>query len=278
MINLDADIPFGWRLAQYQHFDEIFYSIPALNLFHYGTWDVENLGLKFIEAESFISIPVWNLLTFIFLKTFQNALIAIRFPAVLAGLGVYILYLSLLSRLNNLFEKYGNFASVLLILFAVYPLVDPIFYLSNTINEATIYRLLFASWLFYVFVSSDVISKKKSFWIGVLAAFSVFFVYLYNLFLPLFAFLVLLQKPHRHTLLSFIGGVVVVVLIWLAAFEWLYNVSLPDTLAAIKLSGIRGVQSLRPIHVFMRIVILFSTNFLAFSYSWSYSPGISLKK
>ena len=264
MINLDADVPFGWKLARYQHFDEIFYSMPALHLFHYGTWDVEKLGFKFIEAGITIAIPVWNLLTFIFLETFQNALIAVRFPAVLAGLGIYFLYLSLLSRLNNLFEKYGNFSSVLHILFAVYPLVDPIFYLSNTTNEATIYRLLFASWLFYIFVNSDTISKKKAFWIGVLAAFSVFFVYLYNLFLPLFAFLVLLQKPHRNTLLSFFCGIVVIVIIWLAAFEWLYNVSFPDTLAAI-VGGVRGVQSLRAIDVLMRIALLFITNFLAFS-------------
>lgn len=265
MINLDADTPFGWRLVQYQNFDEIFYSIPALNLFHYGTWDVEKFGFKLIDAEAWLAIPAWNLLNFIFLETFQNPLIAMRLPAVLAGAGVYIMYLSLLSRLNNVFEKSGNFALVSLVLFAVYPLFDPIFYISNTNNHVDIYRLLCASSLFYIFVSSDAISKKKAFWIGVLAAFSVFFVYLYNLFLLLFAFLVLLQKPHRQALLSFFSGAAVVVLIWLAAFGWLYNVSLPDVLAALKLGGARGVQSLYPIAVFRRIAELFVTNFLVFS-------------
>jgi hypothetical protein len=81
---------------------------------------------------------------------FYFKLITIRFPVVLAGAGVYILYLNIFSR-------------------------------QITINEPTIYRLLFASWLFYIFVGSDVISKKKAFWVRVLAAFSVIFVYLQDI-------------------------------------------------------------------------------------------------
>jgi hypothetical protein len=265
LINLDADIPFGWGFARYQHFDEVFYSIPALHLFHYGTWAVEYFGFKFNIAGGWISIPIWNYLHFIFLEIFENKLIAIRFPAVLAGAGIYILYLNILSRLNNDFKKSGTTAPILFILFAVYPLCDLIFYLSNTINEPTIYRLLFASWLFYILVGSDVISKKKAFWIGVLAAFSVVFVYLYNLFLLLFAFLVLLQKPHRHKLLYFFSGGAVVVLIWIGSYEWLHNVSLLQAFSALVASGSRGVNSLSPIDIVIRIALLFSTNFLSVS-------------
>ena len=265
LINLDADVPFGWGFARYQHFDEVFYSIPALHLFHYDTWAVEYFGLEFNAAGGALSIPVWNYLHFIFLEIFENKLIAIRFPAVLAGAGIYILYLNILSRLNNDFEKSGNTSPILFILFAVYPLCDLTFYLSNTINEPTIYRLLFASWLFYVFVGSDVISKKKAFWVGVLAAFSVVFVYLYNLFLPLFAFLVLLQKHNRHALLNFFSGGVVVVLIWVGLYEWLHNVSLLQAFGILVESGMRGVNSLSLIDIVIRIALLFSTNFLSVS-------------
>ena len=265
LINLDTDIPFGWGFARYQHFDEVFYSIPALHLFHYDTWAVEYFGLKLNAAGGWISISVWNYLHFIFLEIFENKVIALRFPAVLAGAGIYILYLNILSRLNNDFEKSGNTAPILFILFAVYPLCDLTFYLSNTINEPTIYRLLFASWLFYVFVGSDVISKKKAFWVGVLAAFSVVFVYLYNLFLPLFAFLVLLQKHNRHALLNFFSGGVVVVLIWVGLYEWLHNVSLLQAFGILVESGMRGVNSLSLIDIVIRIALLFSTNFLSVS-------------
>ena len=266
LINLDADVPFGWGFARYQHFDEAFYSIPALHLFHYDTWAVEYFGLKFNAAGGwYLSIPVWNYLHLIFLEIFENKLIAIRFPAVLAGAGIYILYLNILSRLNNDFEKSGNTAPILYILFAVYPLCDITFYLSNTINEPTIYRLLFASWLFYIFVGSNVISKKKAFWVGVLAAFSVVFVYLYNLFLPLFAFLVLLQKPHRHALLYFFSGGVVVVLIWVGLYEWLHNVSLLQAIVTLVGSGVTGTNNLSLIDIVIRIALLFSTNFLSVS-------------
>jgi hypothetical protein len=265
LINLDADLPFGWGFTRYQHFDEIFYSLPAVHLFHYGTWAVEFFGLKFNAAGYHLSVPVWNFLHFIFLEIFENKLIALRFSAVLAGAGIYILYLNILSRLNNDFEKSGNTAPILFILFAVYPLCDLIFYLSNTINDPTIYNLLFASWLFYIFVGSDVISKKKAFWIGSIAAFSVVFVYLYNLFLPLFAFLVLLQKPHRHTLLNFFSGGVVVVLIWIGSYGWLHNVSFLQAFGTLVGSGVRGVNSLSLIDIVIRIALIFSTNFLSVS-------------
>ena len=266
IINLDADAVFGWSIGQYQNYDEMFYSMPALNMFHYGTWDIECLGLRFLDVEAFISLPAWNLLQALLLKILSNKIIALRMPAVFAGAGIYLLYLRLLSRLNNKLEKLGNPNLILFILFAAYPLCDTIFYNSNTTNEPTIFRLLFASWLFYIFAISREISKKKAFWIGVLATFSCLFVYLYNTFLPLFAFLFLLQKQHRHTLLSFFGGSFVILLVYIGAFQWGCNLSLGQTLMTILESGVRGNTSWNMEDVFRKTTAsIFAGNFLNFS-------------
>lgn len=266
-INIGADIPFGFRILNFSNFDEISYSIPAINIFHYRSWDIEYFGMKFIDSEGFISIPIWNLLQGCLLEIFQNKLIALRTPAIISGALIYLIFLSIISLLRNEFNKSSNLSKSIFILFAIYPLFDATFFISNTVNEATIYRLLVASTLFYFFIRTEKITNKSAFWIGIISCFSITFVYAYNLFLILFAFLVLLQKSYRNTIPYFLAGISVVILLYFIVYHQTLNVPFLETITSILTGGMRGIDAQDSILDKVRKMIscIFGTNFLIFS-------------
>ncbi len=265
-LNLDADIPLGWAVVQYQHFDEIFYSLPALNLFHYGQWDIEVAGFKYIDTETYISLPLWNLLNLLFLSVIKDALVAIRLPALIAGVGVYIIYLAMLTHIRDALSPKFELSPLLHILFCILPVFDFTLYLASRINEPTIFRLFFAMLLFYVFLKFDRIDKKLAFWIGCLAAGSVFFIYLYNLFLVLFAGLALMLRKEYRVIPNYMLGIICVFLAWVTLFEILNNVSIIETIRSVIFeSKTRTVGAMSLQDVLLRVSLLLTTNFLSFS-------------
>jgi len=265
LVGLSSDIPFGWEIAQYQHFDEVFYSMMAVNHFHYGHYDVSPFGCHLIDVEAFISLPVWNYFTLWLLDVIENPLIAIRLPAVIAGTVVYVVYLMLISRIVAHCGKFLCKETLFLLGFAVIPIVDPAFFLASSVNEPTVYRLTVAALIILLLMVFDKENSYAALLLGGLSAFSVVFVYLYNAFIPFFVLVSLLWMGWRRSLIWFFVGLVGVLLVYFIAFEWLLDIPLLKSFAMLSSSGVRSVMSLAPIDVFSRVALSFSTNFFAFS-------------
>ena len=95
LFGLDSDIPLGWTIIEYQIFDEMFYNLPAINLFHYGQWDITKYGMSFVDYEVYVSLPFWNIIAWLFLESGASPLVAVRLPAVIAGAVAYTFFIFL---------------------------------------------------------------------------------------------------------------------------------------------------------------------------------------
>jgi hypothetical protein len=263
-LKLDGDIPIGWDIAQYNQFDELLYSLPGLNLFHYGTWDIEPWGLSILHHDPAYSI--WNFAQFFLLNHLNNPLIALRLPAVMCGLTVYLIYLTCLEHLKQWLVRAGCFDKSIYTLFIIFPLFDLTFFLSNIINEPTIYRLMGASLIFLILLKTNVFSVKKAFVLGVVTAGSIAFIYIYNAFLVIFIILFLLKnKAHALKLVAaFLSGATLVFIVWLLLNYFIRGLTLYEI--------ITNLLTQRPINVnvgfydyLIRLASVFATNFLIFS-------------
>ena len=263
-LRLDGDIPIGWDVAQYDQFDELLYSIPGLNLFHYGTWDIEPLGFRIPHNDPVFSI--WNFAQFFLLSHLNNPLIALRIPSVIAGLLVYFMYLICLDQLKDWLKRAGCFNLLAYALFAIFPLIDLTFYLSNIINEPTIYRLMSASLIFLILLNINQITVRKALFLGVITASSVVFIYTYNAFLVVFVVLALFaQKRQRLKLIiSFSVGLFLIFTLWLLLTYFVRGLTLFEVVANLAVQRPVNMQ-VQLYDYLIRLASVFATNFLIFS-------------
>ena len=264
LYRLDGDIPIGWDVSQYNQFDELLYSIPGLNLFHYGTWDINPWGLRIPHNDPVFSI--WNFVQYFLLTYLNNPLFALRIPAVVAGLIVYLIYLFCLERLKKWLIRRDCFDIWLYALFAVLPLFDLTFFLANVINEPTIFRLMSASLIFLLLLQNKKITSRKAFLLGIVAASSIVLIYIYNAFLILFIILVLVseRKYKIRLLVNFLAGLSVIFIGWLLATYLLRDLTL--------LEVVKNLAVQRPVKIniqfydyVIRLTSVIATNFLIFS-------------
>jgi len=273
LIGLDSDIPLGWTIIEYQIFDEMFYNLPAINLFHYGQWDVTKYGMSFVDLETKVSLPFWNLLSWLFLESGVSPLVAVRLPAVIAGAVAYTFFIVLIVEIYNRLNKEGEDKRYLMVIsgmIIIYPLLDPMFYFSNVINEPTIFRLMFSIILIYIFLTKKVYTSKGAYYIGAFTCFSVLFVYLYNIFLLLFSFWMFVRNGSIKNILYYALGVLTVFIIWYFVFHQINTHSVLEALELVRSSGVKDVGLHSLFHYIHNLALLSMTNFLA------YSPGLTI--
>ena len=190
---LDADVP-EWALSQYSPIDEFGYTIPAFNLYHYGTW--------VHQATSFTAIEGWPM------NAAQNAVVAVtmrligydfwgfRASSVLFGLIAFLALLAIvksqaddavsLGSASNRLAKAVTVGAGLLLLVDVSSLIS-----ARTV-EPTVSRLAAASVVLWLVSRGTFLGSqhglRRSAIFGALVTSAVLFVYIYNAFLVPAAF------------------------------------------------------------------------------------------
>ncbi len=186
---LDSDAP-PWNVAQYGAIDETYYTIPAFNLFHYGT--LSHQAIPFVPDDGGPFAYLLNLLTWVALELFGNTFYGLRGGAVLAGL-ILLLLLSLIlnASLKRSGEEGRNGVSNprwIVVVWLFYLLTDFNFLLASRTAEPTLTRalaLLCVLGLGYstLLQSDSPLTGWKSAWAGGIATACVAFVYPNNFFL-----------------------------------------------------------------------------------------------
>jgi hypothetical protein len=185
---LDADVP-EWPLSQYAPLDEFAYTIPAFNLFHYGTW--------VHQATSFTGLEGWPM------NAAQNGLVAatmrligydfwgFRASSVLFGLVTFLTLLAVVKRLGDDAVDRGaasrQLAHGMTVAVGVLLLVDTASLFSARIVEPTVSRLAAASVVVWIVSRGTFLGSqhglRRSVVFGAAATAAVLFVYVYNAFL-----------------------------------------------------------------------------------------------
>jgi hypothetical protein len=184
-IYLDRDLP-RYGISQLQPIDEFFYTIPAFNLFHYGS--MTHQVVPYVASDGSPLDYLENLMTWLTLVVFGNNYYGLRMASVLAALGVFLLLFVVLRRQAPAASAgiAGNsWAATIGLLWMGYLLFDFAFAVSARANEPTIFRMF--SMVILIAVAA-VWPRRGSglarpFALGGLAAAAFVFVYIYNAFL-----------------------------------------------------------------------------------------------
>jgi hypothetical protein len=200
---LDRDVP-RYDFTAIQPIDELFYTIPAFNLYHYG--GMAHSVVSFIPSDGSAANLLENAMTALTLVFFGNNYFGLRMASVIAALGVAALLVAMIRR------ETGSPAGALIAL--VYLVCDFSFNVAARVAEPTIFRML--AMVAVLFVASAWKPSSAS-WIaravvmGMLAVAALVFVYTYNAFIVPAVFLMLLIEAWplglRRVVLSVGAGV-----------------------------------------------------------------------
>jgi len=168
LVYFDADIPV-WAVSSYAPIDEFYYTLLAFDLAQGGG-----------SPDGAYVSGHWNLLqqvvTASSLALFGDNYYGLRFPSVLSGLLVLIVFYRII------FLRFGLFYSIC---FSLLLLVEYSFLLATRVAEPTIFRLAITSVLLFFYVSEFRTASPRYFLIGFLTCAAWLFVYLTNAFLVL---------------------------------------------------------------------------------------------
>lgn len=183
IIHLDSDMP-NYGIAYYQQVDEGPYAYLALNKINYG---YINPDLMVDEVDQYTAPHlrtnlVGNLLSYITIKIFGKNYYGLRMSSIICMLLNYALIFLILSQIRKKYAEdtkksmYTMLGLFLLLTF------DFTFTLASRIVETSIYRMLFVLMGVYIcFVCKDN-SKIKYLLLGFISMFSVFGIYITNIF------------------------------------------------------------------------------------------------
>jgi hypothetical protein len=190
---LDRDLPPG-IISSYVQIDELYYTIPAFNLYHYG--ETNHKIVPFIEDQNTPVNVMENVATFGSLRLFGNNYYGLRMASVFPALFIFILlYLILKKILNGNLEPgeqdpaadRGLKRRYILYFLLAYILCDFSFLVAGRVAEPTIFRMLALMIVIYLGSLSVFAQPLESKWysmlLGFLALVSVVFVYIYNAFI-----------------------------------------------------------------------------------------------
>lgn len=184
-IFLDRDQP-PFDVSQLQPIDEFFYSIPAFNLFHYGS--LTHQVVPYVPSDGSPLDFLENVWTWLTLELFGNNYFGLRMASVFAALGVFLLLFVVLRRQMPL-PVAGSIGDsrrrAIGLLWMGYLLFDFAFAVSARVAEPTIFRMF--AMVALVAVASIWTRKgsglERPFALGWLATAACLFVYIYNAFL-----------------------------------------------------------------------------------------------
>lgn len=263
IVHLDADLP-PWGVVAYQPIDEGFYGIMALNVQNYGTIDPnaffgENIFL--MNAQD-INGAFTNLFVLAGLTLFGDNYFGLRMGSVFAGLLVLAL---MYATASQLFSKHGTlrpyrrlagFAAAAILLTS-FP-----FYNASRIVEPSLFRMLFSLLVAYLFISDSLDLRVRSALIGFCTIFSIFLVYVTNIFLgiPILGYLCLLLIRRK----------------WKAAWTYLLFGMLGSCLAyALALLYYETLWGISPIANLVTCISIFSGSVIANQGDSSLHLGVS---
>lgn len=259
--NLDADAP-TFFLAFYSTPDEMYWTIAAFNLFHHGSWIFR--PFEFLPPDELPFTQLQNFLTFLSLELFGNNFFGLRMPAVFCGAVVAA------STLYCIWDRaaVSEWRAVVTMLCAIYLLADFFFLQSNRFNEPTIFSMAtIALGMVLVCKSGNSVGRSalavSALW-GALAAASVVFVYVYNVFFAaaLGVTLLAVRAPEgrnsviRHAAAFSLGATLVCVL-FVAFLQTSYHMDVASYVELMKGIGGHGTNRVPPSDPLSLLKLLF---------------------
>lgn len=188
------------NISSYVPIDELYYTIPAFNLYHYGeiVHDVVPIANELRSKDMQPTNILENVVTFFSLSLFGNNYYGLRMASVFSAFFVFIFMFFVLKALlvdgdgNNTREQIwnkGRNRRAHLILYAcmAYLLFDFSFLVAGRVAEPTIFRMLAMVLAIYIttlsFLQGPLINKWFSIFLGFAGMAAVVFVYIYNMFI-----------------------------------------------------------------------------------------------
>ena len=196
---LDADLP-GWWMSQLQPIDELYYTIPAFNLYHYGS--MAHRVVSFVPTDGAPLNLLQNLLTWPMLVVFGNNYYGLRMGSVVAGLGS-MLFLYFCLRRHT--QVHGDAPSdwltdALPALWMAYLVCDFAFVAATRVAEPTIFEVLALTAILFVASAWPVTESNaatRAAVLGFMAVAAWLFVYVYNAFIVPAVLLAILIEASR---------------------------------------------------------------------------------
>lgn len=187
LVNIEADPP-AWGVGVYQPCDEGPYAFMAINEKTYGTIlpSLEQTGgYQNMVSENFIMNIIGNGLNILGFKVFGNNYYAMRIPYVLIFAVNFLLLAAILNKLRKKYSVYEMQGKLLMWLMLLWVMLDFSFLLSSRYVEPSSVRLMFLELVVLTFISLPTKNRLRFFLLGLLITFSVFLVYVTNIFLYL---------------------------------------------------------------------------------------------
>lgn len=280
IIHLDSDMP-NYGIAFYQQIDEGPYVYLALHEMNYGCI---NPDIRVTEVNQYTSPHlrmniIGNLLTYITLRIFGNNYYGLRMSSVICMLINYLLIYLILCRIKKKYvDGYNDSKYVLVGLFGILTL-DFTFVLASRIVETSIYRMLLVLLGIYVSFALEKRPNMKFFLLGIISMFSVFGVYITNIFFVVSCIAVIginfIINNKRKAIIEFIFysfGSVLVILMCDLYMRLFWNEGLIENCLQI-VNNFSNVEGYVDASVFNRVYYII--NFFASSFNM-YNPGILL--
>lgn len=271
IFKLDVDLP-PWGIINYQPMDEGQYATMALEKYNYGSMrmDLMPVNFSFLTCAHIRNDIFGNVLVYIGLLLFGDTYYGFRISSVFVGMINLILFLFVLKKVitNNKLIFLGGLLFV----------ADFSTMMFCRVVETSVYRELFIMTIIAIMVTIDDEKKMSSyikfFIIGFLAVFSVFGVYITNVFLPIAVFMYILIKYRKdfyilfESMVSYIAGCLMAYVLCDIYYAFVWNSScILNTLQIITDFGVvSGYTSVNGIKAFINIFSnIFSINMILYN-------------
>lgn len=279
---LERDLP-PWNITYYQPIDEYYYTIPAFNMYHYGS--ASHQIIKYIESDGIGTYSILqNIFTYVTLLLFGNNYYGLRMASIIASFSIFLIMYFLLKDINETNNR-NNYILLLISLF--YLIIDFQYLNASIVAEPTIYRLFALFFLIFIvkYLLDKPMTKGISTLMGLLSSSACIFVYPSNFFIiPAVAFYVLLfevlrsKKSYKESFFKlpfFTLGIIVSIIIYCFIHYLIYdinpfkvdsnNFNIFSERIAINYSGVTN-----------NLLNIFKTNIFRFNYSLLFMLFISL--
>lgn len=220
LLFLDEDLP-PWGMINYQPVDEGAYSMLALNQYNYGEISpkVLNGDVEYITSPHVRTNIFGNILVYLGLETLGDNYWGLRIGSVLCGLLILMLSLIIIREITQKSNLDLHKQNLLNIGFLTYFVIDFNFTMACRVMETSIHRLLFVLLIILAYIKIKKNIFIKFFTLSLLATFSVFGVYITNIFVYLAIFIALIGYGIKYGktvfakgLFGIIGGCVVMLI------------------------------------------------------------------
>lgn len=183
---LDADLPYYGKTG-YQQIDEGAYSYLALNKLNYGVINPDNIVKRVNQytAPHLRTNFIGNLFTYIGLEVLGDNYYGLRIGSTACMFINFILLFVILKSIRTQFKNDKKILNDNFMIWGVmyYLAFDFMFTVASRVVEPSIYRMLFLEIILLIYFKIPEQKIWKYFLLGLIAVFSVFGIYITNLFI-----------------------------------------------------------------------------------------------